>query len=285
MVPGTPRRAVLVTGASSGIGAACAIRLARRGFFVFAGVRDDAAAERWRRCGAAIEPIRLDVTNACQIAAALQHITGAVESAGLAGLVNNAGIAVATPLETVPLAEFRRQLEVNVVGAIAVTQACLPLLRRGRGRIVNMGSIAGRHALPVLGPYSASKHALAALTDALRLEVRQFGMHASLIEPGAIATPIWGKSISSAEILGEAASPEIRGLYSHIITRIGELAADGERHAIAPDRVAAAVEHALTARRPRPRYLVGRDARLRAALQWLLPLRWHDAIVRRVVGI
>ncbi len=193
-------RFVLITGASTGIGAACAIGCAQQGMTVFAGVRDLQAGEALRaRGGTAIVPIQLDVTDGeIHQEAALRLSRQRVGREGLSGLVNNAGIAIGSPLELIPLPELRRQFEVNVIGQIAVTQALLPLIRRARGRIVNMGSIAGRGTIPMMGPYSASKFALEALTDALRLELYPWGIEVSIIEPGAIATPIWSKSLSTA---------------------------------------------------------------------------------------
>ena len=182
---------VVITGASTGIGAASARHLDRLGFRVFAGIRKSQDGERLRaQTSSKLTPIRFDVTDDGSIAAAADTIRAALDGDGLAGLVNNAGIAVPGPIETVPLAEARKQFEVNVLGQIAVTQAFLPLLRQGRGRIVNIGSIAGLTATPFLGLYGASKFALEALTDALRVEVRPWGINVSIIEPGAIASSI-----------------------------------------------------------------------------------------------
>ena len=163
---------------------------------VFAGVRNLAAGDALQaKAGKAIIPVQLDVTDGESIKKAADLVARHVGEAGLSGLVNNAGIAIGSPLELIPLQQLRRQLEVNVIGQIAVTQAVLPLLRRSHGRIVNMGSIAGRGTIPMMGPYSASKHALEALTDALRLELYPWGIEVSIIEPGAVATPIWDKSM------------------------------------------------------------------------------------------
>ena len=168
--------AVVVTGASTGIGAACALDCAGRGMTVFAGVRDPRAGEALAaKGGPSLIPITLDVTDEPSIARSVEVVQRVVGEAGLRGLVNNAGIAIGSPLEVIALSQLRKQLEVNVIGQIAVTQAFLPLLRRGRGRIVNMGSIAGRGTIPLLGPYSASKFALEALTDALRMELQPWG--------------------------------------------------------------------------------------------------------------
>jgi NAD(P)-dependent dehydrogenase (short-subunit alcohol dehydrogenase family) len=183
------KRTVLVTGASSGIGEASAVRLARAGWRVLAGVRKAGDAP------AGTEEVLLDITNGGQVGA----VADGVEE--LHGLVNNAGIALAAPLEFLPLDELRRQLEINVTGQVAVTQALLPALRRARGRIVFMGSIAGRSSLPFLAPYAASKHALEAVADALRIELGPWGIGVTIVEPGTIKTPIWARSAAVADEL------------------------------------------------------------------------------------
>ena len=268
------RRTVLVTGTSSGIGEACALRLAHRGWHVHAGARDTAAADRLREAG--IEPVELDVTDAGQIAAAVERV-----GPSLHGLVNNAGIAIAAPLELVPVAELRHQLDVNVVAQVAVTQAFLPALREARGRVVFMGSIGGRSALPFLGPYAASKHALEAVADSLRVEVRPWGVAVSIVEPASIRSEIWAKGASRAEELAREAPPGRAGLYAARIARFREVALSrgpgGD-----PDVVAEAVEHALAAERPKARYLVGRDAHLRAWVE-RLPTRLRDRLLERAL--
>jgi NAD(P)-dependent dehydrogenase (short-subunit alcohol dehydrogenase family) len=270
---------VLVTGASSGIGEACTLRLARAGWRVLAGVRTSADGERLRREGGSrVEPALLDVTDAASIAAAAARL----RNGGLDGLVNNAGIAVSMPLELVPIEELRRQLEVNVVGQVAVAQAFLPHLRRARGRIVIVGSIAGRSALPFLGAYAASKHALEAITDALRVEVRPFGVEVALVEPGTISTPIWEKGRDTVQRLLPTLRAELIELYADRLAALGEAAAAAARRAEPADLVAKAVEHALTASRPRTRYVVGRDARRRARVE-RLPDRLRDRIYERVL--
>lgn len=304
-------RAVVVTGASSGIGTACARVLARRGFRVFAGYRkDDDGAALARIAG--VTPVRLDVTDAASIREAADRIGRELggESAGvgelargrepggadvapapimrLAGLVNNAGIAVGGPLEFLPLDTLRLQLEVNVVGLLGVTQALMPLLRRDRGRIVNMGSIAGLSAVPFLGPYAMSKHALEALTDALRMELRPTGIQVSVIEPGAVATPIWQRSIARADALLETLPPEAERYYGRVMAAVRRRAQESAETGIAAERVAGAVLHALTARRPRTRYLVGRDARIRKLVS-RLPDRLSDRLivggVKKMLGV
>lgn len=271
---------VVVTGASTGIGAACALDCAGRGMTVFAGVRDPRAGEALAaKGGSSIIPIMLDVTDEPSIARSVQAVQLVLGEKGLGGLVNNAGIVVGSPLEVIPLSHLRKQLEVNVIGQIAVTQAFLPLLRRGRGRIVNMGSIAGRGTIPLLGPYSASKYALEALTDALRMELQPWGIQVSIIEPGAIATPIWEKSAKEAEGLEASVSAEAKALYGEAVIRIREAIAQAAQRAIAPDAVVRAVHHALTAARPRTRYLVGTDAKLRAWMVKWLPDRMQDRLL------
>jgi NAD(P)-dependent dehydrogenase (short-subunit alcohol dehydrogenase family) len=271
---------VVVTGASTGIGAACALDCAGRGMTVFAGVRDPRAGEALvAKGGPLLIPIMIDVTDELSITRSVEAVQLAVGEKGLGGLVNNAGIVVGSPLEVIPLSHLRKQLEVNVIGQIAVTQAFLPLLRRGRGRIVNMGSIAGRGTIPLLGPYSASKYALEALTDALRMELQPWGIQVSIIEPGAIATPIWEKSAKEAEGLEASVSAEAKALYGEAVIRIREAIAQAAQRAIPPEAVVHAVHHALTASRPRTRYLVGSDAKLRAWMVKWLPDRMQDRLL------
>ena len=273
-------RGVVVTGASTGIGAACALHLDRLGFTVFAGVRNITDAATLQRQGASgLIPLLLDVTDEVLIKKAQVIVSEYVGNNGLYGLVNNAGIAVVGPLEAVPIPDLRRQLEVNVIGQIAVTQAFLPLIRQARGRIVNMGSIAGRGAMPLMGPYAASKFALEAMTDALRLELQQWGIGVSIVEPGAIATPIWEKSGKDAADLEAAMPRELLSMYAMLVAAVRKVVGEAANRAIAADAVARAVEHALTASRPKTRYLVGPDAKLRALMIKLLPDRLSDAVL------
>ncbi len=272
---------VLITGASTGIGAACAIRLAAAGMHVYAGVREDAAGAALRAQNAAlITPLHIDVTDADSIAAAVATLDAQLGDAGLNGLINNAGIAIGGPLEVLPMNEIRRQFDVNVFGALAVTQAFLPQLRRARGRIVNMGSIAGRIALPFLGPYCMSKSALRAMTHALRLEVDAWGIDVALVEPGAIATPIWKKSNAAADVMQASLQNDTLAHYSRHLEGIRRVIAKAEEQAISADAVARAVEHALTAARPKTEYLVGNDARMRAAINPVLPQFLQDRLHR-----
>jgi NAD(P)-dependent dehydrogenase (short-subunit alcohol dehydrogenase family) len=272
-------RTVVVTGASKGIGAAVVRRLAGDGFRVVAGVRrsEDAAVLR-DELGESVLPALLDVTDPAAVAGAAELIGAEVGDHGLAGLVNNAGIAVAAPLEFLPAAELRRQLEVNVVGQHAVTQALLPLLRRGQGRIVNVGSIGGRIAAPMTGPYHASKFALRALTDSLRLELAPWGIRVVLVEPGAVATPIWETSVAAGDRLRRQLPPQAEERYGALIEAVRAGALRNAAGGMPADTVAAVVARALTIRRPRPRYLVGWDARI-AAIVAALPDRLRDRLI------
>jgi len=277
---------VLVTGASTGIGEACSLELDRLGWQVFAGVRDPQAGERLAaRASSRLVPLRLDVTPPAEIAAAAESIGAALAGRPLDGLVNNAGIVVPGPLEAVPLADLRRQLEVNVIGQIAVTQAMLPLLRRSAGRIVMMSSISGRVAPPYLGAYAMSKFALEAAADALRIELARWKIRVSLVEPGSVVTPIWGKARSTTQEISETTSPEIMKLYGQEMRRFDELTGQFAVTGMPVRRVVAAVVHALTARRPKTRYPLGVNTRLSAIVFPLCCDRLRDWIVRKMLGL
>ena len=281
-----PGSAIVVTGASTGIGAACAAELDRRGFRVFAGVRSEADGQRLAATSSSrLVPVRLDVTVEQEIAAAAARVAEAVGSEGVAGLVNNAGIAVGGPLELLPIEKLRRQLEVNVIGQIAVTQAFLPLLRKSRGRIVNMSSVSGRIVWPYLGAYAASKFAMEALSDALRTELRNWAIHVALIEPGSIATPIWDKSLAAATALRQDGPAEARALYQADLDVAMERVRLAAARAIPVDRVVRAVVHALLSRRPRIRYPIGPDTRISLILYRLLPTRLWDRFLQRMLGL
>ncbi|MEA3470645.1 MAG: SDR family NAD(P)-dependent oxidoreductase [Thermodesulfobacteriota bacterium] len=286
------RGAVVITGASTGIGKVCALYLDRLGFRVFAGVRREEDGNVLRKeASDRMTPVFIDVIDSASIDSALKFISGEVGGAGLAGLVNNAGISIGGLLEFLPIAEIRRQLEVNVIGHIAVTQALLPLLRKGRGRIVNMGSIAGRMPQPYLGPYSASKAALEAVTDSLRMELRPLKIPVSIIEPGVVYTPMWEKARIGAHITVENFPQEAFDLYGSDISAVTEVLENKERIqkvAVSVDVVAKAVAHALTAKKPKTRYIVGWDAKLGAFLARFLPdrlLDWLTMIFWRELGL
>ncbi len=252
---------VLITGASTGIGAACALELDKLGYRVFVGVRKEADGQRLQeQASERLTPVLIDVTDEESIGAAAEFIKGEVGDAGLNGLVNNAGIVVAGPLEVLPIDKFRKQLEVNVIGQVAVTQVFLPMLRVAKGRIVNMGSISGRVASPYLGAYAASKHALEALTDSLRIEVRKWGIEVSIVEPGPVVTPIWDKSQAAAKELSETVSEEVseraKTLYGDDLEALREVTDRLRDNGSPVEIVVRAVVHSLTARRSKTRYPV-----------------------------
>jgi NAD(P)-dependent dehydrogenase (short-subunit alcohol dehydrogenase family) len=277
-------RSVLVTGASTGIGRATALRLDASGWKVFAGVRKPEDAESLGEAASSrLAPVFLDVTDADQIAAAAELIEKESDG-GLDGLVNNAGVAIPGPLETVPLEDFRRQLEVNLIAYVAVTQAMLPLVRRAEGRIVFLASIGGRIAFPFAGPYHASKFATEAIGDVFRQELRPWGLKVSIVEPGSIDTPIWERGQRTAEEI-EAKSPRTNLLYGAAIEKFRKVIEDTAERGIPPEKVAKAISHALESNRPRARYLVGLDAKLQARLKPLIPTSVFDRIVARQLNL
>jgi len=279
-------KTVVITGASTGIGAACALHLDREGFRVFAGVRKQSDAEALRsKASPRLTALSLDVADTLSTSTAAGAVAGAVGEAGLDGLVNNAGVVVFGPVEFLPLPELRRQLEINVVGQVAVTQAFLPLLRAAKGRVVNMGSMAGRMATPFSSAYAASKFALEGITDALRLELAPWGISVSIIEPGAVATPIWEKGTKNAEAILAAVPPEALVLYGEAIEAARQTFAHVARNAIEPIEVARVVEHALSSPKPKTRYVVGRQAKLRAAVALLVPDRVRDNMVAKAMRL
>ena len=279
-------RSVLITGASTGIGAACALDLDKLGFRVFAGVRQQADGESLQRqASERLVPVILDVTMADTIEQAASMIEDAVGDDGLYGLVNNAGILVAGPLECVPLADLRRQFEVNVFGVVAVTQKMLPLLRTACGRIVNIGSISGKAAPPYLGAYSSSKFALESITDVLRMELSRWHIDVSIIEPDSVATPIWGKLIGATLEMGKHLPTAVRELYAQDLRCITKTSARMDKTGMSVDCVVRAIRHALTARRPKTRYPVGFRAHLACWAARHLADRTLDRFMRRAMGM
>lgn len=277
-------RSVLVTGASTGIGRATALRLDASGWRVFAGVRDPADGESLRAAGSErLTPINVDVTDPEQIAAAAARVEEESES-GLNGLVNNAGVAIPGPLETIPLDDFRRQLEVNLVAYVAVTQALLHSIRKAKGRIVFVSSIGGRIAFPFGGPYHASKFGTEAIGDVFRQELRPWGLRVAIVEPGSIDTPIWERGQRKATEI-EARSPKTDLLYGAAIEKFRKVIQDTAERGIPPEKVAKAIAHALESTRPRTRYLVGLDAKVQARLKPLIPTPLFDRIVARTLGL
>ena len=272
---------VLVTGTSSGIGRACAVELAGRGFHVLAGVRDEADGEAVRVLHPdRIEPIMLDVTDAEAIARLPERVGGA-----LAGLVNNAGYSSPGPLEYVAVEEIRRQIDVMLVAPFVLTHTLLPALRTARGRVVNIGSIGGRIGLPFNSPYNAAKAGIASMCDSLRQELGPVGVHVALVEPGSIATDIWDRGLAAGDELLARLPETGRNLYGDRLDRLRKAAEMMARRGVPPAKVADVVADALTAERPRTRYLVGVDARAQALLRAALPDRALDAVIGRVSGV
>jgi len=277
-------RSVLITGASTGIGRATALRLDASGWRVFAGVRREEDAESLRADGSdRLMPLTIDVTEADQIAAAATRIEA--EAGGLEGLVNNAGVAIPAPLETVPIEDLRRQVEVNMIAQVAVTQAMLPSIRRAHGRVVFIASIGGRIAFPLNGPYHMAKFGIEAAGDVFRQELRPWRIPVSIVEPGSIATPIWERGAKTADEVQERAGSRQVALYGQAMERLREVARELAERGIPPEKVAATIEHALTSSRPRSRYLVGLDAKVQAHLKPWIPTPVFDRIVARMMGL
>jgi NAD(P)-dependent dehydrogenase (short-subunit alcohol dehydrogenase family) len=273
------RGAVVVTGTSTGIGRATAIRLAGMGFKVFAGVRKQADWDEMRESTPQVTPLLIDVTDEASITAAAAAVGATVRDEGLRGLVNNAGATFPGPLEFLPLDDLRKQLEVNLVGPVAMAQAFLPMLRQARGRIVNVGSIGGRMSTPFLGAYHASKFALEAVNDSLRMELRPWGIHVSLVEPGGVATPLWERGRAQADAMMSVVGTQTEALYGEAIQRLREASVTFEKRGSPPDAVAKVIARALTVKQPQTRYLVGMDARAQAMLKTVATDRMLDRLV------
>ena len=282
---GGDRGHVLVTGTSTGIGAATAAHLATKGFHVFAGVRRvvDADALQNESSGR-LTPVIVDVTDETAISSAAAAVAEAVGGRGLAGLVNNAGIGKPAPIELQPMADFRAQLEVNLFGPVAMIQAFLPLIRRGSGRVVNVGSIGGLLVLPLNGAYSASKFGIRAVSDALRLELRQWRIHVSLIEVAPVKSAIFGKTYAELDGLEKTLGETGYRLYERQIAAVRKAVEKAEADADPPSVIAEAVAHALTSDKPKTRYLVGHGAR-ETGLVAALPDRARDLALARELGL
>src|SRR5215475_9267389 len=271
---------VLVTGASRGIGKSIVEHLAARGWDVLAGVRN----ERDAAAVIALNPqqissVILDVTDAGHIAALSESLPERLDA-----VVNNAAIVVSGPMETVTSDEWRKQLEVNVIGQLAVTQAVLPRLRKSRGRVVFISSVNGQLSMPLIGAYSASKFALEAAADALRMELRPWHIDVAIIEPAQTDTDMWRTADDMVEQAEAALTAEQRELYARHVAGFRKMIPVSRKLAVPAEKVSAVVEEALTARRPRPRYVVGVGPKLQVALMTNLPASLRDRVLRRVSG-
>jgi NAD(P)-dependent dehydrogenase (short-subunit alcohol dehydrogenase family) len=284
----------LITGASTGIGRATALGLAASGWTVLAGVRKTADGEALQTVGGErVIPLELDVTDPGQIARAVERVaklTGdpeggpsSAQPGRLDALVNNAGSAVGGPLELISMDDLRRQFDVNFFGHVAVTQALIPALRRARGRIVLISSVGGLVTTPFLAPYHASKYALEAAANSLRLELARSHIQVALIEPGSVATPIWEKN--SGQVDEFSIPEELREQYGHVPAAMAKALHNTARRGIPPERVAQTIERALSARRMRARYLIGLDAHAMVWASRLLPDLLFDRLLRRAVGV
>ena len=274
------RGGIVITGASTGIGRECALYFDRLGYRVFAGVRKTSDGEALAKAASPrLSPVIIDVTDARTITAAAAQVEQTLGDVALVGLVNNAGIGIGGRVEFLEPSELRRQMEVNLIGPVAVTQAFMPMLRRSRGRIVFISSIGGKVATPLLGPYCASKFALEGLCDSMRAELKPFGISVSIVEPGGVKTAMVDKARSAADDALRSLPPEGVRYYGSQIEALRRLIDSQGEAAVPPEDVVKVVEHALTASRPRTRYLVGRDAKLMALFHWLLPDRAFDGLL------
>ena len=279
-------KSALVTGASTGIGRATALWLDSRNWRVYAGVRrEEDATSLAEGASDRLQPLILDVTSAEQIEAASRRVAEDTAGAGLDGLVNNAGIAVPGPLETLPIEDFRRQVEVSLTAQVAVTKAMLPSIRSAQGRIVFITSIGGLMAVQMFGAYHAAKFGLEAVGDVFRQELAPWGIRVSIVEPGSIATPIWERGVGEADALLERATEEERALYPKYIAKYQQLARGAALRGVPPEKVSATIERALTTARPRARYLVGIDARAQALMARFLPARLVDRLISLFTGL
>jgi NAD(P)-dependent dehydrogenase (short-subunit alcohol dehydrogenase family) len=279
---GNASGAVVVTGASTGIGRATTLYLDARGYRVFAGVRKEADARELSKDGSdRLTPVTIDVTETDHIDSARDQIAEAVGDEGLVGLVNNAGVGGGGPIEFMPLDELRRTLEVNLVGQVAVTQAFIPLIRRGKGTIVFIASIGGRVASPFMSPYNTSKFAIEALGESLRHELRPWEIDVAVVEPGSIDTEIWSKGNEQIRERLDELPEDARRLYGRQLIRFGEVINETASRGIPAERVAEVVYKAISSENPRHRYLVGTDAKIGARLKGTLPDRTFSKLAAR----
>jgi len=266
----------VITGASSGIGAATARELAGRGFHVLAGVRRERDADAIR--GPGIEPLILDITDPDHITALAARVQGDPLGRPVRALVNNAAMPVNAPVEAFAIDEWRRLFEVNLFGHVAVTQALLPALIQAKGRIVNISSVGGRIAMAAYGPYAGTKFALEAVSDSLRREMAPLGVQVVVVEPGAVRTDMPGRAIAGAHQLASAMTQEQSGRYGGLLHAVAAQTASAAGSGLPPEAAAKIIAKAITAPRPRTRYAVGRDAALLTFLARILPDRLLDRL-------
>jgi NAD(P)-dependent dehydrogenase (short-subunit alcohol dehydrogenase family) len=275
------RELIVVTGASTGMGAATARELARRGFHVLAGVRRDVDADALR--GDGIEPHILDITVESDVAAIAERVARDPQGLPLRALINNAGVAINAPVEALPIAEWRRQFEVNLFGHVAMIQALMPSLLRSSGTVVNISSLGGKVALPTYPAYAGSKFALEALSDSLRREVSRLGVKVVVIEPGAVKTAMAERGVATADRLKDGMTADQRERYGELVDAMSNLARSFDKDGVSAEHAAKVIAKAATASRPRTRYTVGRDAAVLARLSRVVSDRVLDWVVRLVL--
>jgi len=273
---GTQQLAV-VTGASTGIGAATARELARQGFHVLAGVRRDRDADAIR--GPGLEPLIIDITNPQHIQTLAARVRGDSQGRAIGALINNAGVQANVPIEAFAMEEWRRLFEVNLFGHVAVTQALLPELIRSKGRVINISSVGGKVAMGAYGPYAATKFALEAVSDSLRRELATVGVGVVIVEPGAVRTEMLDRAIATADELMSAMTPEQNQRYGRLVHAVNAQAMSSTKAGLPAEAAAKVIAKAVTARRPRTRYTVGRDAALITRLARFLPDRTLDRVI------
>lgn len=279
--PSDRRELIVVTGASTGMGAATARELARRGFHVLAGVRREIDADALR--GDGIEPHILDITVESDVAAIADRVAADPLGRPLRALINNAGIAVNAPVEALPIAEWRRQFEVNLFGHVAMIQALMPSLLRSSGTVVNISSVGGKVALPTYPAYAGTKFALEALSDSMRREVNDLGVKVVVVEPGAVKTEMAQRGVATADRLKAGMTADQLERYGGLIDAMSNLARSFDTDGVPAERAAKVIANAATAPRPRTRYTIGRDAAILLRLSRIVSDRFLDRVVRLIL--
>lgn len=279
--PSDRRELIVVTGASTGMGAATARELARRGFHVLAGVRREIDADALR--GDGIEPHILDITVESDVAAIADRVAADPLGRPLRALINNAGIAVNAPVEALPIAEWRRQFEVNLFGHVAMIQALMPSLLRSSGTVVNISSVGGKVALPTYPAYAGTKFALEALSDSMRREVNDLGVKIVVVEPGAVKTEMAQRGVATADRLKAGMTADQLERYGGLIDAMSNLARSFDTDGVPAERAAKVIANAATAPRPRTRYTIGRDAAILLRLSRVVSDRFLDRVVRLIL--
>jgi NAD(P)-dependent dehydrogenase (short-subunit alcohol dehydrogenase family) len=280
------RKTVVITGASSGIGRSSVSRMVQSGWRVFATVRKPQDGDQLRSdFGTNVTPAIMDVTNRASVTATAEQIAPLLQDSGLDGLVNVAGVGKMRPVEYITRDDLEEIFNINVFGQIAVTRAFLPLLRTARGRIVNISSVGAHIAIPFASLINATKSAFGILNDTLRLELHPFGIHVSVVEPGAIRTPAVEKTLGDVEAVIRSLPPKGAAQYGNMLRDFARRGYEREMNGSSPDVVAQAIQHAFTAKRPRTRYRVGKHATLLTTLAAFLPDRLLDTIRFRITGM